>query len=219
MFWAPGHSSPNYWAGADKDKHTNTRVSPPLCLHNTQSELHIHHATKLVISCIKKNGHAVWHKLENDIWKMGTTVEIRDIKIINQCLEMQGCACVGVGSSFLFLPFSVFIYFCCISPIFLLLCGFFFFFLRRQRTVRVWRSAGGCFLFCFFLIRLHTQPHRDHPRVSSGSKSGESWVSPPRRATCLRLCTLQLYPVSSLPRSRHNVLMDRLWGVICIMQK
>lgn len=98
MFWAPGRSPPKYWADADKDKHTNTRVCLPLCLYNTQSELHIRRATKLVISCIKKNGHAVWHKLENDIWKMGTTVEIRDIKIINQCLKIYGCACVGVGS-------------------------------------------------------------------------------------------------------------------------
>lgn len=125
MFWAPGRSPPKYWADANKDKHTNTRVCLPLCLCNTQSELHIRHATKLVISCIKKNGHTVWHKLENDIWKMGTTVEIRDIKIINQCLEMQGCACVGVGLSFVFLPLSVLICFCCISPFSVLLCAFF----------------------------------------------------------------------------------------------
>lgn len=218
MFWAPGRSPPKYWAGADKDKHTNTRVCLPLCLYNTQSELHIRHATKLVISCIKKNGHTVWHKLENDIWKMGTTVEIRDIKIINQCLEMQGCACVGVGSSFLFLPLSVLIYFCCISPIFLLLCAFFCLFSGGgERSESGGQQVG--FLF-FFLIWLHTQPHRDLPMVSSGSKRGESWVSPPRCATCLRLlCAAAASHQLTSRLSRHNVLMDCLWGVICIMQR
>lgn len=160
MFWAPGRSPPKYWADADKDKHTNTRVCLPLCLYNTQSELHIRRATKLVISCIKKNGHTVWHKLENDIWKMGTTVEIRDIKIINQCLEMQWCACVGVGSSFLFLPLSVLICFCCISPIFLLLCAFCFVFLRRHWTASLEVSRWDVFFCFFFNLAAYTPPQR-----------------------------------------------------------
>lgn len=59
-------------------------------------------------------------------WKMGTTVEIRDIKIINQCLEMQGCACVG-GWCVLSLSATPSASFRCTPPfIFLFTCALFF---------------------------------------------------------------------------------------------
>lgn len=57
--------------------------------------------------------------MENDIWKMGAAVEIRDIKIINQCLEVQGAVVTCL--------FSV-----CLSPyVHLLLCSSLFLFLTH----------------------------------------------------------------------------------------
>lgn len=86
---------------------------------------------------------------------------------------MHGCACVGVGRSFLFLPLSVLIWFCCISPIFPFLCAFFFVFLEQSEAGG--QQVGRVFFFVFFfLIWPHTQPRRAHPRVLSGSKRGES---------------------------------------------
>lgn len=110
---------------------------------------------------------------------------------------MHGCACVGVGWSFLFLPLSVLIWFCCISPIFPLLCAFFFLSFSNGQRLEVSRWD-----VCFFLFFKKSGRIRSPAEPIPGSHLAvkEANLESARLACNLfaSVCGLQLHPVSSL---------------------
>lgn len=143
---------------------------------------------------------------------MGTAVEIRDIKIINQCLEVQR----GVVACFF--PFSVWLFLC----LHLLLYFSLFF------------PSIAHFVFCTFSGgSVGSEPRSKSGFKCSHTRGYTAGTIPPSHLAlkvedivCVCICVWRV--CVSVGAISHqfiarlfccNLLMDHLWGVICIMQK